>query len=186
MVYDMLKKYPKRDWFHHRTGENQIMTQLRMGELENPSSIGHKTIKLLKEGLKTTDISEVGNVPVSKIVGFDQLSHLQIWEENVTFHDLLFLHLHGASLIPDTLDYYVGDGLKADSKHLNEEYVECPNKTGIEASASARRGVSFLEYNGEYYVEQGRHRTILAMFYITQSIGESGVIKKVDITKLVK
>ncbi len=174
--------------------ENAILAQIRDEELKNPAPFSNREIvdfgmpkseslyPLDEQGGEFSD--SVEDVPIIDIVGLSNTNNLDNYEEGMTFRDVLFKCLHGASLTKESLQYFVGDDLKSDKHECNPEFTYFPQDEKYMGSKGyARRGVGLTKRGDVFYVDQGKQRTIIAMFHIYQVFGSGGLFRRVRVER---
>ncbi|CAI8695424.1 hypothetical protein BTK96_000339 [Burkholderia pyrrocinia] len=123
------------------------------------------------------------HVPILSIVGISNFNNLGRASEIATFGDALFAALHGASLLfPSSLDYLCSDSVKY---HLHPHFQEMPQKHRISSVCSkykARGGIDFSRYGDGYIANDGKQRTLLAMYAIWQREGPNGMLRNVKLS----
>jgi len=176
--------------------ENEQMREIRDGEEKNPAPFGSKTFLLLDhpESLRVLEHSPgdlkslrtyIGDVPISKIVGMRKETWLEGFQHGMTFRDVLFKCLHGQSLVPESLDYFLSSRMKAHSKCCTEGFYYFPQDDELKGTdAYGRKGIRFARRGDYYFVEQGQQRSIMAMFWIFQKIGIEGKLQQVDVESI--
>lgn len=180
----MKSKFDDRSsWFHHTSGENTYMKKIREAELAKPASFSSEKVRLLPECVREKpDTNRIANIKVSEIAGLDFALRLRISDCEISFSELLFYYLHGASLVKESFKYFESSSVKAESRFLTSEFLHFPNKEGLERKATAQRGMSFLFYDGSYYADQGRHRAMIAKYYLYHFMSPEAELQNVDIS----
>lgn len=142
-----------------------------------------KSLKKLAKHVVSDDFLDVVHVPILSIVGISNFGNLGNPDEIATFGDALFAALHGASLLyPNSLDYLCSDSVKGD---MHPSFQEMPEKEGISSVCGkykARRGIDFSRYGDGYIVNNGKQRTLLAMYAIWQREGPNGMLRNVKLS----
>ncbi len=181
--------------YRHRWGdepENPWLKVIRDNELANPAPFSG--LPLLVGGgpeniAKCPDLGSeirgghcvVADVPVIDIVAINVDGNLDNYERGMTFREVLFNCLHGHSLTQHTLDWFLSDCVKADHRRHSPEYVAYPQNENVPAKAKGTRGVELTRYGNKYVIEQGKQRTLIAMFWIFQNRGPAGLFKGVGV-----
>lgn len=129
------------------------------------------------------EFPDLVHIPIISIVGIDNFGNLGNAEEITTFGDALFAALHGASLLfPDSLDYLCSDTVKGDLHPCFEDMPEKDHISSVCSKYKARRGLDFTGYGGGYIANNGKQRTLLAMYAIWQRKGSSGMLRNVKLS----
>jgi len=174
--------------------ENPFLAQSRNTEQANPAPFSNRELvdfgfdksnsiySLVEQKGKRSYFVE--DVPVVDIIGLSNTNNLENYKEGMTFRDVLFNCLHGASLTKESLMYFLGDDLKSDKHQMEPEYRVFPQDDKyVGGKGYARGGVGLTKRGNVYYVDQGKQRTIIAMFYIYQICGVSGLYRKVRVDR---
>ena len=142
-----------------------------------------KSQQNLRPHVVSDEFPDLVHVPILSIVGINNFGNLGNDDEIITFGDALFAALHGASLLyPSSLEYLCSDSVKGD-QHLCFE--EMPEKNGISRISSkykARGGLDFSRYGDGYIANNGKQRTLLAMYAIWQRDGDLGMLRNVKLS----
>lgn len=127
--------------------------------------------------------SDLVHIPILSIVGISNFGNLGNPDEIVTFGDALFAALHGASLIyPRSLDYLCSDSVKGDQHPCFEEMPEKDHISSVCSKYKARGGLDFTRYGYGYIADNGKQRTLLAMYAIWQREGPNGMLRNVKLS----
>jgi hypothetical protein len=175
--------------------ENECIRQIRDEELRNPApfsskqlfEVDHQGATTQHPGLQYDPLAcpeyFVADVPIRRIVAISTGNNMEPFKNGMSFRQVLFGCLHGHSLIPASLDYFLSDCLKSDKHTTHADYCEYPQSNAVDSSLKGfGRGGIGLTQRGEYlYVDQGQQRTLLAMFWIYQNVGEDGLLKGVRV-----
>lgn len=172
--------------------ENRYIALIRDNELRNPAPFSKTKILLMDDERTITEFPEtkplnrdsinfVEDVPIIHIAGISIPTHLDNFEYGMTFREVLFECLHGASLIQESLDYFLSDCHKSDMHGLTANFPQDKGYQGT--SAYGRKGVGLTKRSNRFFVDQGQQRTLMAMFWIFQNKGSSGLYKKVRVCR---
>lgn len=127
------------------------------------------------------EFPDLVHIPIRSIVGISSFDNLGSRDEIATFGDALFAALHGASLVPGSLDYLCSATVKG---HGHSHFQEMPQKPEISKVCSkylARGGMDFTRYGDCYIACQGKQRALIAMFAIWQREGPNGMLRNVKL-----
>jgi len=119
-------------------------------------------------------------IPISKIVGISQ-GNLDDYSPGMTFAEVLFRCLHGASLNEASIEYLCGDAVKSDGY---PGYLPFPQINGLSKVCSkypAKGDMTFARVHDRYYADQGQQRAIVARYAIFQRFGIEGVLSNVHV-----
>lgn len=180
--------------YRHKAGdeENAFLKLIRDNELEKNAPFSGRKLLVMDDARTLAEFPEtasvgrpveyvIEDVPIMKIVGVSGTGHLDNFKYGMEFQDVLFESLHGVSLTQESLDYFLSDTLKGD-EHRNESgYTEMPQDMTCEGSARARRGITLMRRGDVYFADHGKQRTLMAMFWIYQNQGKSGMLRKVSV-----
>lgn len=142
-----------------------------------------KLLQELPPHVVSDEYPDLVHIPILSIIGIGNFGNLGNTDEIVTFGDALFAALHGASLtFPSSLDYLCSDSVKG---NLHPCFQEMPEKDGISSVCSkykARGGIDFSRYGCGYIANNGKQRTLLAMYAIWQREGPNGMLRNVKLS----
>ncbi|MQA40581.1 hypothetical protein [Rugamonas aquatica] len=130
----------------------------------------------------STQFPDLVHIPIVSIVGIDNFGNLGDPAEIITFGDALYAALHGASLLPSSLDYLCSDSVKGDLHPFFQEMPEKDRISAVSPKYHARRGLNFSRYGSGYIATNGKQRTLLAMYAIWQREGPGGMLRNVTLS----
>lgn len=177
--------------------ENEFIAMIRDNELKRPAPFSSKPLLVESDPRSFEICPELMHVPVkaevvvsdvciSDIIGIGNANNLDNFEFGMTFRDVLFCCLHGESLVAESLEYFLDDRLKANHlSHWRSAFCEFPQREGVTGKAKGYRGIDLVQRGSKYYVENGKQRTLIAMFWIFQNYGEHGKLRSVSVTRSV-
>lgn len=174
--------------------ENQFISLIRDNELLNPAPFSSDILldfsQTQVEQVHPLEIKNhernnfIESVPIQSIVGIDNTNNLDNYEKGMTFREVLLECLHGESLIKESLDYFIGEDVKSDYDSDHPQYREFPqNPQWKGTSAFGRSGVGVTKRGDVYYIDQGKQRSIMAMFGIFQNSGINGLYKNIRVER---
>lgn len=179
-----------------RWGENPFLKKIRDNDLAKAAPFSASTLFVLDDERTLEEAPEtayqpgpresvIEDVPIARIVGVTGVGHLQDFTYGMTFRQVLFMSLHGASLTASSLDYFLGDSLKGDNHQRLPGYTEMPQDERCIGNERARGGITLLKRGDYYFADHGKQRTLMAMFWIFQNRGERGTLNKVSVERRV-
>lgn len=173
---------PPGGYFDPDTGPNPVLERIRAIDItpEGRAPFSDQPLLFLDDdadarlaGGKSLGVTDI---PIENIVGISDFGNLHNYEPGMSFQQVLFNCLHGASLTDESLDYLCGDLVK--SKQV-AGFIEFPQLHGLPGALRARRGMSFTKVRDRYYADQGQQRAIFARYAIFQRFGISGLLRNV-------
>lgn len=173
--------------------ENPIIAQIREGEMANPAPFSDRVLYVASDNDDYTLPSsakvlgdfpdhETGDIPILQIVGVNNSNNME-HIAGMTFREVLFEALHGATLCEDSLDYFLSNDLK-DGRFINNKsfrYFD-QNDRFIKSKVYGRKGIQGTRLGQNFYINQGQQRSILAMFWIWQSRPENLMLQNVQVS----
>lgn len=142
-----------------------------------------KFLQKLPSHVVSDEYSDLVHIPILSIVGISNFGNLGSPDEIATFGDALFAALHGASLIfPCSLDYLCSDSVKGDQHPYFEEMPEKDHISSVCSKYKARGGLDFTRYGCGYIANNGKQRTLLAMYAIWQREGPNGMLRNIKLS----
>lgn len=183
--------------------QNEIIEMIRDEELKNPAPFSDNVLLIfgsydMSEINKIVHVPEklyetdgggredfVDDIPILKIAGIENRGNLASnYEYGMTFREVLFECLHGRSLTDKSLEYFLSTDLKANGCERENGFREFDQTVEkIDSKYIGRNGIGLTQRHGYFYCDQGKQRTIIAMFYIYQKEGVDGFLKKVRINR---
>lgn len=173
---------------------NRYLEMLRETEEANLSFFASRPVLLMDSEFTLRRLPEsrfisgarhyvLADVPIAQIAGIFLSSALSRQElpfvEGVSFRQVLFAHLHGASLNEMSLPYLVGPQVKHPDYDHYAEFPQTDEYKGT--SGQARGGISLTKRGAWYFADQGQQRVIMAMFAIAHAMGPSGALRNVRV-----
>lgn len=148
-----------------------------------PEDLAQDSALLLRPSphVVSDEFPDLVHIPILSIVGIDNFNNLGSPDEIVTFGDALFAALHGASLIPESLDYLCSSSVKGNGHSRFQEMPQKPEVSRVCSKYLARRGMDFSRYGNCYIACNGKQRALIAMYAIWQREGPSGMLRNVKL-----
>ena len=174
---------------YYGESESVALKTLRDNELNNPAPFSRKTLieyhnfdalsyespvdfQQFKGGTYT---NYVMSVPVVRIIGAGTTNNLNNYKSGMTYRDVLFQCLHGGGVDFDSLNFLLSEESK--SNDMPHRRINHDRKTRSEGELTLNRF-------GDYFISShGHQRTIMAMYWIWQNEGASGMLKNVKVTE---
>lgn len=116
------------------------------------------------------------DIPIEKILGINCTGNLENYKPGMTFREVVFQCLHGSGITEDTVEFLVGN----ETKDIEMPHSPVP---GIPKSRS-KGGISASQYGEWFFIGNGQHRGIIAMYLLWQKEGHKGTLKNVSVTKI--
>ena len=138
-----------------------------------------KSLQRLAPHVVSDEYPDLVHIPILSIVGISSFANLGNADEIATFGDALFAALHGASLLPESLDYLFSDCVKACPHPSFKKMPQKEHISSVSPKYLARGGISFSRCGGGYIAEDGKQRTLLAMYAIWHRKGANGMLRNV-------
>jgi hypothetical protein len=163
-------------------GENEEMRKLRERELSDGGGADFSNVPLRLRPdvpIATDRAGKLADVPIAKLVRIGTTNNLDNYEERMTFGEILFQCLHGASWTKESIDYMCGDAVKSEGYAGYKKFPQIPGISKCNSKYLARGGMTFSLIHGVYYCDQGQQRAIMARYAIFQRFGIEGVLKNV-------